>query len=155
MPRHSVDQKYFEDLEIGSVYPIPSRTITDAHFLLFSALSGDFHPLHLNQQYVEEETEFEGRVAHGALNSVFTVVGASALSRYVEETAVAFLSQSSEFLAPVIVGDTVYPELEITDKRPGESTGVVVLESRMYNQDDEQVLQGELELLVESRESEP
>lgn len=147
----AVEQKYFEDLSIGEVYSIPSKTVTETHFVLFSALSGDTHPIHMSESYAREQTEFSGRVAHGMLNAVFTVVGASSLSRHIEETTVAFLGQSSTFLEPVYIGDTVYPELEIVDKHPQETTGIVDFQSRLFNQDDQQVLEGELELLIERR----
>lgn len=147
----TVEQKYFEDLETGEIYSIPSRTITETHFMFFSAITGDLHPLHVDKHYTREETSFDGRVAHGMLNTMFTVAGASSLSQHIEETAVAFLRQSSEFLDAVYIGDTIYPELEIVDKDSQESTGVVTLESRVYNQDETLVLRGELELLIERR----
>lgn len=150
MPRESAaEQYYFGDLAVGDAFDIPSKTVTETHHLLFAAISGDSHPIHLDRHYVEAETGFRERVAHGLLLTTFTVIGASSLSRHIEDSTVAFLGQSSEFHAPVVVGDTVYPRLEVADKRPQESTGVVVFDSTIHDQDDELVLTGELELLLE------
>mgnify|MGYP000641997356 CR=1 FL=1 len=52
----TAEQWYFEDLETGESFDIPSKTITDTHFVLFSGMTGDYHPLHMDQHYTEEET---------------------------------------------------------------------------------------------------
>lgn len=145
------EQQYFEDLEIGAVHENPSQTVTDAHFQFFAGLTGDFNPLHMDEQYIEEQTDFEGRVAHGMLVTLFTVLGASTLSPNTHDSMVAFLNQSSTFLEPVYVGDTIHPELELVAKQDKGDKGIVTFESRVYNQDDEQVLEGELEFLVRKR----
>lgn len=150
---HTAEQYYFGDLSVGDTFNIPSKTVTEAHHLLFAAISGDSHPIHLDRHYVEEKTGFSERVAHGLLLTIFTVIGASSLSQHIEDSTVAFLRQSSEFHNPVVVGDTVYPSLEVAEKRPQDSTGVVVFDSEIRNQNDEVVLTGQLELLLERREA--
>lgn len=149
-----VTQRYFEDLEIGESYENPSQTITDAHFMFFAAISGDFNPIHLDKQYIEEDTDFEGRVAHGMLVTLLTVVGASPLSQELEDSMVAFLNQSSRFLEPVYVGDTVHPRLEIAALEDKGDRGLVTLASTVENQDGRRVLEGDLEVLVDKRSAE-
>lgn len=144
------EQLYFEDLELGSVWEAPSRTITDAHFAQFAGLSGDFNPIHLDEEYASE-TQFGERVAHGMLLSTFTVVGATDLSRHLHDSMIAFLEQSSTYHEPVFVGDTVYPRLEVASKEAKDGKGLVTLESTVHNQADELVLEGELTLLVAAR----
>jgi acyl dehydratase len=150
----TAEQWYFEDLETGKSFDIPSKTITDTHFVLFSGMTGDFHPLHMDQHYTEEETEFGSRVAHGTMISMFTVTGASELSKHLHESSIAFLEHTSRFQAPVFEGDTIYPQLTISEKEDKGGKGIVVLESTVHNQDDELVLEGELKLLVKSRDGE-
>jgi len=147
------EQRYFEDLERGELYENPSQTVTDAHFQLFAGLTGDFNPIHMDRQYIEEEADVEGRVAHGMLVTLFTVFGASTLSPRTRESLVAFLNQSSTFLDPVYVGDTIHPELELVDKEDKGENGVLTFESRVFNQDGEQVLEGELQFLMRKREA--
>ena len=45
------DSNYFEDLEIGQKFYIPSRTMTDALFSAFQLASGDNHPIHYDIEY--------------------------------------------------------------------------------------------------------
>lgn len=149
----AVEQWYYEEIELGETFAIPSKTITDTHFVMFAGLTGDFHPLHLDEHYTKRETQFDSRVAHGMMITMFTIVGASSLSDHLHESAIAFLNQSSSFSAPVFEGDTIYPELEVTDRTDKGDKGIVTLTSRVYNQDDEQVLEGELEILVAKRDA--
>jgi acyl dehydratase len=64
------------------------------------------------------------------------------------DSLIAFLEQSSRFLKPVYVGDTVYPELVITRLEPGRTTGVVVLRATVHNQARELVMEGEHKYLL-------
>jgi acyl dehydratase len=150
----SAEQWYFEDIEVGTSFDIPSKTMTDTHFVMFSGLTGDFHPLHMDEHYAREETDFGRRVAHGTMISIFTITGASGLSRHIHDSAIAFLEHTSRFRNPVFEGDTIYPRLTVAEKEDKGDKGIVVLESKVHNQDDELVLEGELELLVASRNAE-
>ena len=105
--------KYFEDFELGEKFDIPSKTLTDAHFLFFSGMTGDNHPLHYDDEYARA-TRFGKRVTHGLLVTAMGAVGASTLSPLVEGSIVAFIEQSSRFLKPVLIGDTIKPELEVS-----------------------------------------
>ena len=50
--KHSLtDSSYFEDLEVGQRFVIPSRTLGDANFAAFQFLSGDNHPIHYDVEY--------------------------------------------------------------------------------------------------------
>lgn len=153
MPDHSptAEQWYFEDLEVGKSFDIPSKTITDTHFVLFSGLTGDFHPIHMDEEYAKAETDFGRRVAHGTMISMFTVTGASELSKHLHESSIAFLEHTNRFQSPVFEGDTIYPSLTIIEKEDKGGKGIVVLESTVHSQDDELVLEGELKLLVKAR----
>ena len=42
---------YFEDFELGSEYVTRSRTITEADVVAFAGLSGDFNPLHVDEEF--------------------------------------------------------------------------------------------------------
>lgn len=152
VPPRTAEQYYYEDLNVGDTYRYPSQTINETHYQLFSAITGDFHPLHLDQHYVETSTDFDERVAHGLLTTTLTALGASELAPHIHESSIAFLGQSSEFHNPVYVGDTLYPACEIADKSPtsdGEK-GVVTFASRIVNHRDDLVLDGELRYLFKT-----
>jgi acyl dehydratase len=132
---------YFEDFALGQTFHSPSKTVTDAHFLFFAGLTGDNHPIHYDDEYAKQ-TRFGARVTHGLLLAALTAAGASSLSPYMAGSIVAFIDQSARFLAPVLIGDTVAPQLEVVELSPKTSTGVVKLATRITNQRGEVVLEG-------------
>jgi 3-hydroxybutyryl-CoA dehydratase len=105
--------KYFEDFQVGETFQIPAKTITDAHFVFFAGMTGDHHPIHYDDEYAKT-TRFGKRVAHGLLLTALTAVGASTLSSVLEGSMVALVEQSARFLKPVLIGDTITPELEVS-----------------------------------------
>ena len=141
---------YFEDFQLGETFRSPSKTITDAHFLFFSGLTGDNHPIHYDDEYAKS-TRFGGRVAHGLLLSAMTAAGASSLSPLIEESIVAFVEQSARFLLPVLIGDTIAPALEVSELIPKRNVGLVRLTSRITNQRGETVMEGTHAYLVKRR----
>ncbi len=148
-----MEQRYFENFRVGEVFRAPSRTLTDAHFLFFAGLTGDNHPIHYDVEYAKA-TPFGRPLAHGLLLTALTALGAGELSMQVEETVIAFLSQSATFRAPVFVGDTVRPELEVTELIPKEGRGVLKMRARLVNQRGEVVLEGEHVYLIKRRPDE-
>ena len=145
-----VKQKFFEDFEIGETFQIPSKTIHDGHFIFFAGLTGDAHPIHYDDEYCKKHM-FGKRVAHGFLVATMTVMGGSNLSPMMEDSILAFVSQSSRFLKPVFIGDTIYPELEVSELITKKDNGVVKFKTRVKNQKDEVVLEGEHVYLVKKR----
>lgn len=142
--------KYFEDFRLGEKFPIPSKTLTDEHFLSFAALTGDSHPIHYDDEYAKT-TRFGRRVAHGLLVTAMTAAGASTLSPLLEGSIVAFVEQSARFLKPVLIGDTITPELEVSDLVPKGEVGLLRLTSRVTNQRGEVVLEGTHAYLIKKR----
>jgi acyl dehydratase len=143
-------QKYFEDFVLGEVFDIPSKTLTESHFVMFAAVTGDNHPIHYDREYCRARG-FPERLAHGYLVTVQTVLGASSLSPALQESIVAFLEQSSRFLKPVFVGDTLRPQLTIQELVPRRTTGLVKMRSTVRNQHDELVLDGHHSYIVKKR----
>ena len=145
-----MNQKFFEDFQVGDVFKIPSKTIHDGHFLFFAGLTGDAHPIHYDDEYCKDHP-FGKRVTHGLLLNTMTALGGSSLSNQVEDSMIAFLSQSSRFLKPVFIGDTIYPVLEVSELIPKKNNGVVKFRSVVKNQKDEVVLEGEHVYLIKRR----
>ncbi|MDW7673364.1 MAG: MaoC/PaaZ C-terminal domain-containing protein [Bacillota bacterium] len=61
-----MDQKYFEDINVGDVFISPGRTITEADVVNFAALSGDYNQLHTDAEHCKSNM-FGQRIAHGLL----------------------------------------------------------------------------------------
>ena len=104
---------YFEDLTVGQT-AVYGRTVTDADIVLFSGISGDTNPVHLDQEFASG-TMFSGRIAHGMLTAAFisTVIG----TRLPGPGAI-YLSQNLKFKAPVKFGDAVTARVEIVGLVP-------------------------------------
>jgi acyl dehydratase len=107
---------YYHDLEIGKVYRSAGRTATEADNTMFCMLSGDWNPIHANADYAAE-TRFGQRVIPG-LFGVSLITGAMGQWGIFEESILAMLNLKDwEFKAPIFIGDTIYVEMEILDKR--------------------------------------
>jgi acyl dehydratase len=137
----------FGDLRIGEVFRSPSRTVTDAHFAAFQALSADNHPIHYDLQFCRARG-YPGLLAHGFLVLAFTAAGAGGFPHAIGDSLIGFVEQSSKFLKPVYPGDTLYPSLTITGLVPQRTTGVVVMQATLHNQRSETVLLGEHKYLL-------
>lgn len=135
----TVEQRglYFEEFEVGTRYlHRPGRTITEGDNSLFTALTMNTQALHLDAAWAATQP-FGQRL----VNSMFTLssmVGAS-VAQLTQGTLVANLGFTEvAFPAPVFLGDTLYFETTIDDKRlstsrPGQ--GIVAMTHRALNQD--------------------
>jgi len=106
MPRGTI---CIEDIEIGMRRSL-RKQVTDRDIELFSEVSTDRNPVHLDDDYAQD-TIFEGRIAHGMLT-------ASLISAVIGEQlpghGTVYLGQSLKFMAPVRPGDMVFAEVEVT-----------------------------------------
>lgn len=144
------EPQYFDDLEVGQTFHIPARTQTDALFAAFQLASGDNHPIHYDVEYCKSQGH-QGLLAHGFQVLIQTAPGAGQFPHVVGESMIAFIEQSSRFLKGVYSGDTLYPKLEITEKKPQRTTGVVKMRSTIHNQRGELVMEGEQTMLIRRR----
>jgi acyl dehydratase len=143
-------QRWFEDFQVGERFVLPSRTMTDAIFLAFQAASGDNHPVHYDVEYCRTRG-MPGMLAHGLQTLIQTAAGAGLFPYMTEASLVAFIEQSSRFLKPVFVGDTLYPALTVDELTANRRTGVVGLASTVHNQRGEVVLEGRQRYLLRRR----
>jgi 3-hydroxybutyryl-CoA dehydratase len=90
------------NLKVGDSASL-TKTITDADIRAFAELSGDRNPIHLDDEYAAT-TRFGRRIAHGMLTAslISTVLGTE-----LPGIGTVYLSQNSQFVAPVYPGDTV------------------------------------------------
>lgn len=142
-----VPQRGFEDLRVGEIFALPSRTVGDGNFAAFQALSLDNHPIHYDAEYCRS-LGHPGPLAHGLQVLAFTAAGAGLFPHVIGEALIGFLEVGARFLRPVFPGDTLYPALAIVELIPQRSTGVVVMRATIYNQHDELVLEGSHKYLL-------
>ncbi len=123
------------------------KTIEDRDILLFAALSGDRNPVHLDDSYAARSL-FKGRVAHGMLAGALI---SAAIACELPGPGSIYMGQKLAFLRPVRPGDTLTIELEVLEKLPKMQ---VRLATRVFNQNGEQVVDGEAEVVAPRRQQE-
>ena len=103
-------EHYIEDLAIGDE-AVFAKTITEADIVMFSGVTGDMNPVHVNESFAKQ-TRFKGRIAHGMLVSslISTVLGMK-----LPGPGCIYISQSLKFTAPVYAGDTVTVRAKIIE----------------------------------------
>ena len=145
-------QLYFDDFEIGQVYPGQVRRLGEEEFALFARVTGDSHPIHYDVEYARS-SRFGGRVAHGLLLVSITALGAIPLSARLEESMVALVEQDARFEKPVLIGETVSTEFRVEELRPSRSglQGLVRFAVAMTNGRGEQVLTAHHTYLLKTR----
>jgi acyl dehydratase len=140
----------FEDMVVGSRWPIPSRTMTDALFAAFQLASGDNHPIHYDVEYCKAKGH-PAMLAHGMQVLIQSAAGAGQLAAAMEDALIAFLETTGKFLKPVYAGDTLYPMLEVVEVKPQNTTGVVTVRSTVHNQKGELVFEGSQKYLMRKK----
>ncbi len=129
------------DLKIGDEFST-SREITDEIIRRFAEVSGDFNPIHLDEEFAKT-TRFGKRIAHGMLSGAFI---SAVLGNEFRERKIVYLSQTMKFVAPVFIGDTVTATGTITNIR--EDKGIVTLETLCTNQNGKTLVKGEAAVMV-------
>lgn len=131
--------KHFEDFQIGEKTITRARTITEADFMLFAALSGDWHPLHTDLEFAKK-SQFGERILHGL--GVLTLTSGLLSPEHISDIAfIAYYGMDKvRFTVPVKIGDTLHVEWEIVDKQEkDERVGIVSGKQSIINQRGEEV----------------
>ncbi len=130
---------YFDEFTVGRVFKHPiRRTVTETDNVLFSTLTHNPAPLHIDHEYMRTHSEF----GKPLMNSFFTlglIVGISINDTTLGTTVANLGLTEVRFPAPLFVGDTVHVETEVVATRLSESrphNGILTLEHRGYSQHD-------------------
>jgi len=145
---------YLEDFQAGDVFKHwPGKTITEADNHLFSLLTMNSNPLHIDDEYMKGHQH--GQILVTGPLVISLVVGMSV--RDTSGKAIANLEyERITHDAPVFQGDTIYAESEILEVQASNSRadrGTVYMESRAFNQRGEKVLTLRRRFLVPKRET--
>lgn len=119
-----------------------SKTITDEDVMAFANISGDYNPIHIDEEAAENSI-FGKRVCHGMLSASFisTVIGT-----IMPGPGAIYLSQNIKFVSPVYLGDTL--KAVVTIKEIVDTKGILKLETIVLNQEDKNVITGEATVKV-------
>ena len=111
--------RHYEQFEVGNTYSHrPGRTISETDNTWFTLLTMNTHPLHFDKEYAKK-SEF-GQILVNSAFTVSLIVGMSV--RDVSQNAIANLGWKEIRLpSPVFVGDTLYAESTVLEKRESKS----------------------------------
>lgn len=143
--------KFWDELTVGQEFWTGGRTVTEGDVLAFSGLTGDFNPLHTDEEFARTGP-FGTRVPHGPLIHDLYLGLVDHLGLFAG-TALAFLELRWKFLTPVLAGDTIHARVVIRAKREIEKPdrGIVTFAVTLFNQREEAVQEGEHVLLLARR----
>jgi acyl dehydratase len=132
---------FFEEFSVGQKFEHGiRRTITEADNVLFSAMTHNPAPLHLDAEYMKG-TEFGEPIVNSTLTLAF-MIGISVGDTTIGTTVANLGMDEVRFPAPLFHGDTIHIETEVLEVRESKSrpdNGIVVFAHRAFNQNDELV----------------
>ncbi len=144
--------KYFEDFDVSDVIVTARRTVTEADVTAFAGISGDFNPLHTDEEFMKT-TPFGGRIAHGLLS---VAIGTGLINQLgvFEGTNLALLNMNIKFLGAVKFGDTIHLELKTVEKKETSKPekGIITFDANVKNQKDETVVEMQWILMMKRKE---
>jgi len=118
----TIDQIWYEDVEPGLVLVSPARVITADAIDRFAELTGERHPLHMDDDFAHA-AGFPGRIAH-ALFTLAVMEGLKSRLGCFERSAIASKGWDKvRFRAPLLPGESVTLRLEMVDKRVSARPG--------------------------------
>jgi len=128
---------YFEDLEPGRVFDHPwTRTVTEMDNVLFSSLTMNVQPLHLDAEFAKG-TEF-GRPLVNSLFTLGLMIGITVNDTTLGTTVANLGMEKTAFPAPVFAGDTIHVRTTVVSRRESRSrpdAGIVVFRHEAFKQD--------------------
>jgi len=149
--RQSLSTRWFDDFFVGERFALPRRTLTQDVLRAFAEASGDAQPL----RTIRADSDAIGYgciLSSGFLATVQTVACPGVLPFLIEDSLVGLLDQSSRYVRPVAVGDTLIPVLQVTELQPNNGgTGIVGLRSTVHNQNKALVIEGTQRWVIRTR----
>lgn len=138
--------KNSEDLDISEItigYKKQFKIVlTESLLENFANLSGDFNPLHMDEEYAKT-TEFKNRVCHGMMLSSFF---SKLIGMHIPGKRALLLSQSLKFHSPSFVNEEILVEGEVIKK--SEATRIITLKTSIFNNSGDHLVEGEAKILV-------
>ena len=129
------------NLKIGDKFST-TKQITDGVVRAFAELSGDFNPIHLDEEFAKT-TQFGKRIAHGMISGALI---SAVLGNEFRGLKIVYLSQTMKFTAPVFIDDTVTATATVTNIR--EDKQIITLETICTNQAEKVVVKGESMIMI-------
>ncbi len=142
-----LDPVKYEDYKVGDSASC-SKTVTEADVILFAGISGDFNPLHMNEEFAKTQM-FGKRVVHGAFSSALI---SAVLGTHLFGPGALYASQKVVFKKPTFIGDTLTAVATVKEMftKQGKSGELKFLnvDTKVYNQNQEIITDGEGQIII-------
>ncbi|MCM5569944.1 MaoC family dehydratase N-terminal domain-containing protein [Burkholderiaceae bacterium FT117] len=129
---------FWQDISVGQKFRTFRRTVTETDLVNFISTTGMLEAIFIEEGY--ELGAIKGRPVPAALT--YSLIEGFILQSMIQGTGLAMLELHKKILGPVVVGDTVRAEIEVTALRPTSKNNRAIVTSRIdvYNQRDEMVM---------------
>ena len=129
---------YWQDIAVGQRFRTFRRTVTETDLVNFINTTGMLEAIFIEEGY--EHGAIKGRPVPAALS--YALIEGFILQSMIQGTGLAMLELHKKILAPVVVGDTIRAEIEVTSLRPTSKNNRAIVTTRndVFNQRDEMVL---------------
>jgi acyl dehydratase len=127
---------YFEDMPAGRRFKTIGRTVTETDIINFCNCTGNTEVLFTNLEFLKHESDIKGRPVPGPLT--YCLAEGLLAQSTMQHTGFAFLHMELNIESPVMAGDTIHVEVEVTEARLSKSRpgrGLVRTRNRVIKQD--------------------
>lgn len=140
--------KRFEEFAVGDRFTTSSRTVTETDVMNFSGISGDFNPLHTDDEFAKNSS-YKRRTAHGLLCASIAQGLISQLG-ILDGTLITLVNMNLRYTGVVMFGDTIRVQLKVVEKKEAKKLdrGFVSFEVAVLNQMDHRILEGEWVFMI-------
>ncbi|MGI8545571.1 MAG: MaoC family dehydratase [Aridibacter sp.] len=128
-------------LKIGDTFSV-SKEVTDELIRQFADVSGDYNPIHLDEDFAKD-TRFGKRIGHGMLTASFI---SAVLGYKLNVRKLVYLGQTLKFKHPTYIGDTV--TAKATVKKIREDKPIIKIDTTCENQDGTILIEGEATIML-------
>jgi 3-hydroxybutyryl-CoA dehydratase len=117
-----------------------TKTVTETDAYLFAGVTGDFYPLHVDEQFAKT-TRFKTRIVHGALLVGFVSTVMARINGHIPPPGGVSYRYDVKFVRPVLFGDTITTTLTVREKKPERNE--IIFDALCANQKGDAVLKGQ------------
>ncbi len=130
-----------DDIEVGQKEKF-EVVITESLVNAFADISGDYNPLHIDENYANS-TDFKHRVCHGMLLASFF---SRLVGMYLPGKNALYFSQSVKFISPCFINDKILVEGEVLEK--SNASRIITLKTTITNDSGECLVDGQAKVIV-------
>ncbi|MEX2680397.1 MAG: MaoC family dehydratase [Candidatus Sigynarchaeota archaeon] len=142
---NDIQVKKYEEFNVGDTASV-TKTVTEADVILFAGITGDFNPMHVNEEFAKK-TRFGKRIVHGCFSSglISAVIGMK-----LPGPGALYGGQTVRFNKPVFIGDTITAKATIVEKYTKKNGELKFLriQTDCFNQAGDKVTEGEATVIV-------